>query len=148
MVEMASRSLATSYPACVYSAPEMVWAVVQISSVYPSGLALETWRAPMLPEAPGRFFHHHVDAQALCKLLGDDAPHDISATACRERYNQRDLPVWPGRMNQAGSDQENTSEKQAEDSFHGLDSCGCGGEDACPVQIRADTPGCISRWIR
>src|SRR2546427_8883895 len=55
MVEMASRSLTTSYPACVYSAPEMVWAVVQISSVYPSGRALETWRAPMLPEAPGRF---------------------------------------------------------------------------------------------
>src|SRR2546429_1570823 len=46
-----------------------------------------------------------ASSQALCKLLGDDAPHDISATACRERYNQRDLPVWPGRMNQAGSDQ-------------------------------------------
>src|SRR5258708_7157179 len=67
-------------------------------------------------------FHHHVDAQALCKLLGDDAPHDISATACRERYNQRDLPVWPGRLNQAGSDQENTSEKKAAYSLHWLDS--------------------------
>ena len=58
------------------------------SKVYPSGVALTTFCAPIVPPAPPMFSTNHLGAQALAQWLCNDSRHQIDTTPCWIAHDQ------------------------------------------------------------